>query len=374
MSREEKALSDPLPIAQPFRLRIDVAEVDVSLDDALALATLKADDWVVLEPRWTVDSRLPPEEQRPLTPTPKQLLYGMRLKLLEIEVAQDSEGNARHGWLHVEPARSGQSDDPPGFLFRAFEEDLRDDQVYSVDPDPNDIYGFWGAKVVQGLLTGERNTLFSRVAQETSAVAWPSAAQAGQARFMAGLQAMHEAGVGPDFEPSKVAFIGEHGDAPLLLVQGPPGTGKSFTTAYAILARLQGALAAGMPFRVLAGAKTHAATDVLLESIQRAQERLRAIRAHAPRRSLPRISTTGCWTCRFSGCNLGRTCLTASQRSTPNRDAKRETPVHLTSFARMTARSSLPRRAVSTARRTMRRAGCSATTFSICSSSTRRPR
>ena len=65
---------------------------------------------------------------------------------------------------------------------------------------------------------------------------------------------MQRVGAAHDFEPSKAAFIGQHGDDPLLLVQGPPGTGKSYTTAFAILARMQGALAAGMPFRVLLGA------------------------------------------------------------------------------------------------------------------------
>ena len=99
---------------------------------------------------------------------------------------------------------------------------------------------------------------------------------------MAGLEAMHEAGASVGFESSKAAFIGGHGDEPLLLVQGPPGTGKSFTTAFAVLARLQGAMAAGMPYRVLVGAKTHAATDVLLANVLSARQSLARMRDEQP--------------------------------------------------------------------------------------------
>jgi hypothetical protein len=283
LDKEQKALSDPLPIPAPFRLRIDVSGCDVDLEDALALSTIKPDERVVLEPRWGVDGRLPVAEQTPITPTPKQLLYGMRQTILEIETVKDGSGRIVEAWLHTRTEFSPRSDKPPGFLFPGFDEPLIDGTAYTIDPDPNDIYGFWGAKVVQGLLAGGRNELFERVRlQGQGDVAWPEAARQGQARFMAGLRAMHEAGANYGFEPSKVAFIGSHGDTPLLLVQGPPGTGKSFTTAYAILARLQGALAAGMPFRALLGAKTHAATNVLLENVVGAVQELARMQAAWP--------------------------------------------------------------------------------------------
>jgi hypothetical protein len=99
---------------------------------------------------------------------------------------------------------------------------------------------------------------------------------------MAGLQALRASGVGLDFEPGKTEFIGSRGDAPLLLVQGPPGTGKSFTTAFAVLARMQGALTANLPYRVLLGAKTHAATDVLLQNLVAAIGYLATAREAAP--------------------------------------------------------------------------------------------
>jgi hypothetical protein len=270
-----------LELTAPFRLRLETVDTDVSLEDALALTDIKPGDRVIIEPRWTVDSRLPAEEQTQLTPTPKQMLYGMRHELIEIEKGLDTDGRVTEAWLWTkQPNFSASSGDPPGFLFSSFDTELEDGRVYTVDPDPNDIYGFWGAKVINGLLAGNRNELFKRVSSGgDGTVTWPEAAAKGQERFMAGLQAMHLAGAGTAFEPSKVELIGEHGDAPLLLVQGPPGTGKSYTTAFAILSRFQGALAAGMPHRALIGAKTHAATDVLLANVAGALEALRQMRS-----------------------------------------------------------------------------------------------
>ncbi|MDQ3167548.1 MAG: ATP-binding protein [Chloroflexota bacterium] len=103
---------------------------------------------------------------------------------------------------------------------------------------------------------------------------WPDAGAAGQARFLAGLDALREAGALHGFEPSKREFIGGHGAAPLLLVQGPPGTGKSYSTAFALFARLQGAMAADQPFRVFITCKTHAATDVLLKNVVEVRDML----------------------------------------------------------------------------------------------------
>lgn len=283
LSKDEKELTSQIEIEEPFHLRIDVAEAGITTAEALSLSTIKARDRVRIEPRWTVDGRLPPAEQTPLTPTPKQLLYGMAQEIVDVETELDASGQPVRAWLLTKPAFSPSSKNPPGFLFMGHDEDLVDGKLYSVDPDPSDIYGFWGAKVVHGLLAGGQNTLFERVEDDgAGAVNWPEAAAEGQARFMAGLRAMHEAGAAHGFEPSKEAFVGEHGESPLLLVQGPPGTGKSFTTAFAILARLQGALAAEMPYRALIGAKTHAATDVLLENVLQAVGALVEMRDQQP--------------------------------------------------------------------------------------------
>jgi hypothetical protein len=231
-----------------------------------------------------VNSLLPENEQQPLQPTPKQMLRGMRMTLADIEKDQGPDGRVQRAWLVLEHVGfSASSDNPPGYLFSAYDEQFIEGDAYTLDEDPNSIYGFWEAKVVQGLLNGGSNELFRRVQPNASAtVDWPPAAQEGQLRFMAGLEAMHKAEAAYAFEPSKIAFIGQHGDAPLMLVQGPPGTGKSFTTAYAILARVQGAMAAGMPYRVLLGAKTHAATNVLLSNVVAAIEDLARMQAKQP--------------------------------------------------------------------------------------------
>ncbi|MFN8591630.1 MAG: AAA domain-containing protein [Thermomicrobiales bacterium] len=282
LPRDVKAATKPIEIEQPFRLRIDVSECPATLDDVLALSSLKEGDHLVIAPRWTQDGRLPLAERTDLTPTPKQLLYRMRCSLERIEIIRDEAGLASEAWLHVLPAAPMSSGNPPGFLFAGRSEPLRPNERYTIDADPNDIYGFWSAKVVQGLLAGGQNALFARIRDGRGWVHWPPAAKAGQERFMAGLRALRDAGVARGFEQSKETFIGARGDVPLLLVQGPPGTGKSFTTAYAILARLQGAMAAELPFRVAAGAKTHAATDVLLEHILDARLHLASVAESHP--------------------------------------------------------------------------------------------
>jgi superfamily I DNA and/or RNA helicase len=73
---------------------------------------------------------------------------------------------------------------------------------------------------------------------------------------------------------SKQDYIAQHGTTPTLLVQGPPGTGKSYSTAFALLARLQGAMAAGLNYRAYLSCKTHAATDVLLGNVREAQQQI----------------------------------------------------------------------------------------------------
>ncbi|HEY0069905.1 MAG TPA: ATP-binding protein [Chloroflexia bacterium] len=72
------------------------------------------------------------------------------------------------------------------------------------------------------------------------------------------------------------------GDTPVLLVQGPPGTGKSYSTAFAVFARMQGAMADERDFRVFVSCKTHAATDVLLENIKGVQRHLTYVKEAHP--------------------------------------------------------------------------------------------
>ncbi|MEK6236182.1 MAG: ATP-binding protein, partial [Planctomycetales bacterium] len=90
------------------------------------------------------------------------------------------------------------------------------------------------------------------------------------------------AGLLHDFESGKRNFIGGHGATPNLMVQGPPGTGKSYSTAFAVFSRLQGAMREGRDLRVFLSCKTHAATDVLLNNVLAVQEKLAELKAASP--------------------------------------------------------------------------------------------
>ena len=264
------------------RLRLDLDGVDADLDEVLGLTTLRADDRVVLYPRWTVDSRLPVAEQQLFQPTPKQMLNGTRASIVGFEVERDGAKRAVAGYVEL-ALQQDRPGDRRGFAFPAKSRPLTPGAVYTIDEDPNNWYGARQAKVTEGLIAGGRNTLHERLAHPGPAlVPWPSLAAEGQARFLAGLDALHEAGALHAFEESKRAFIGGHGADPMLLVQGPPGTGKSYSTAFAIFARLQGAIAAGIDFRVVLSCKTHAATDVLLENVLRVRTELGARKAARP--------------------------------------------------------------------------------------------
>ncbi|NTU80126.1 MAG: AAA family ATPase [Chloroflexales bacterium] len=275
----QKLATDPLPLPAPYRLRIDLEGVDCDLPTALALSSIRPDERMVFAPRWTVDERLPLEERRPLMPTVKQLLYGRRARLSTID--------ARSGLVELELDEARGGDWSHGYVFptvSAFVRPLAEGERYTLDPEPNDWYGYFCKEVVLGLRDGQPNTAYARLAEPASEqVAWPAAAQAGQARFVAGLDALRAVGALHAFDANQRAYIERHGDAPTLLIQGPPGTGKSYATAFALLARLQGALEAGQEFRALLTCKTHAATNVLLEKLAEVQAQLSDLAAQHPR-------------------------------------------------------------------------------------------
>ena len=66
------------------------------------------------------------------------------------------------------------------------------------------------------------------------------------------------------------------------MIQGPPGTGKSYTTAFAILARIKGAMQEKRPLRAIVSCKTHATTDVLIVNVAEAQNRLQQFQTQDP--------------------------------------------------------------------------------------------
>jgi hypothetical protein len=288
LSKEERAASDWSPEGLSVCLRLEGNGVDADLDEILTLTSLREGERIVVYRRWTEDERVPAGERVPFTPTPKQMLYGSRATLSRIEIERDAAGRAIAARVLLAMTVSHAGAWARGFVFGSMDRPFREGELYTLDPDPNDWYGYWCAKVTEALV-GEAtegsgaHTLYSRlVAPEAAAAAWPPEAAAAQERFLAGLEALHAAGALHAFEASKREYIGRHGGDAVLLVQGPPGTGKSYATAFALFARVQGAMAAGRPFRAFLSCKTHAATDVLLQNVTAVRARLGELREVCP--------------------------------------------------------------------------------------------
>jgi hypothetical protein len=260
-----------------LRLRVVVEGVDCDLHEALLMSTLRDGDRLVLYSRWTVDERLPAAERKEFTPTPKQMLYGQRAELLRVVATKkDAAGRVTEAFAEVELKESFGGDKTRPFVFGAFKRPLEDGKLYTLDPCPDEWYAYWCKQVVDGLCAGSPNVLYGRLVKPPPP--GDGSGSPGQKAFLAGLDAFRDAGLLHDFEDSKREFIGGHAKTPVLLVQGPPGTGKSYSTAFAIFARLQGAMREKRPCRVFLSCKTHAATDVLLRNVLEVRDKLRALR------------------------------------------------------------------------------------------------
>lgn len=274
------------------QFRIDLEGVDCELNEALLVSNFREGHRVVLYPRWSQDTRLPIEERTDNTPTPRQMLYGCRADIIKIiQERDDAAGKTMAAWVELEMQVSRGGPHLKGFAFGSIDRPLEAGKLYTIDADPNNFYGYWGAVVAEELrnleekTTTGQNVLYTRLSRPQTNLTplnWPQAAQDGQARFLDGLQALKDIRALHDFEPGKLEYIGQHGATPVLLVQGPPGTGKSYSTGFAIFARLQGALAAGLPYRVLVSCKTHAATDVLLHNVLTVQDKLKQLKQAHP--------------------------------------------------------------------------------------------
>jgi len=280
LSKEQRAESDWKQDGMQVWLRLETEGVGCGIDEQVGLSSFKIGDRLLLSARWTVDSRLPVAEQYQFTPTPKQMLYGPLVTLKQIMRETDRDGRTTGVRVLVEmtgksfPGRAGYAFPTMDHSYVPFAAG----QSYMLDSDANDWYGSFCAEVVDGLADGEPNAIHDRLEGHEPEMTWPSAAQSAQEHFLLGLDALRlaDADGAHEFEASKRAYIGHHGDDPMLLVQGPPGTGKSYSTAFALFARMQGALAAGLPFRVFVTCKTHAATDVLLDNVLNVQRKLAA--------------------------------------------------------------------------------------------------
>jgi len=300
LSKEEKAASEWEASHKGLRvrLRVELDGVDAELSQVAGLTKIKPGDQVVIHPRWHYDTRLPDAERVPLQPTAKQLLRAGRAAFHGLRVEAGTDGRPEMAWIDLVLLGSGPRDDR-GFAFPAIFEPLVADTLYTIDPDPNDQSGMTQAKVTAGLREGGENALLDRLVGAVPAVAWPPAAAEGQARFLAGLDALGARGRLHGFEPAKREFIARHGGEATLLVQGPPGTGKSYTTAFALLARLQGAMAAGLDHRIILCCKTHAAVDVLLDNLVSVRSTLARLVAAEP-------ELAGCFDRRLFGIPLYR--------------------------------------------------------------------
>lgn len=281
---EEERATTPKP-AKPdgplqMRLRVDLSPVACSEEHALSLWDVGPGASVVISPRSTVDSRKPVAERTPFSPTIRQLLTGAGAKVLGVERDSRADGTAGYA-IDIEIRDVGGKHNEFAFAqpFRGFEPG----GLATIDESPNDWYGSFRRNVVDGLRAGKPHALFDRIAgRGPAALPVDDRAAAAQERFRDGLIALERAGYLYGFEPSKHRLIGELSDAPTVLVQGPPGTGKSLTASFAVLARVQGAMAAGRDCRVLLACKTHAAVDELLRKLVEVLDQLAAIRHRDP--------------------------------------------------------------------------------------------
>lgn len=258
-------------------VKLELRGVDLPVEPAKAVrrSSLKQGTNVVIFPRWDVDSRLPADEQVPYTPTAKQLMRGSRGRISKMYSADG------RWWIDVELSE-GQFG-PEGFVFKSsLARPLVDGDAHTLDEDPTS----WGEAHRLNVLgevdecNGKFEHPFARWIDGGDSLrrSWPAEAADGQGRLRDGMRSV----LGIELEAEKAAYIGGHGDDPVLLVQGPPGTGKSFASAFAILARMQGAMVAGIPCRVAVSCSTHAAVDVLLAKIVEEQTKLSLVHQRDP--------------------------------------------------------------------------------------------
>lgn len=271
------------------RLRLEPGQAHASLAEVLALTGLRAKDRVVLRPRWRETWTGPDGEQLLFAHNANDLLKGTRADIMSLPSPGDGDADP---FVVLRMAERGGRANPP-YTFGWFPNAFADGETYTLDEDPNSPSVATVKKTLDGILghtkdgAMEPNTLVALLAPgevgRTSPL-WPPVAAEAQARFLAGLDAMR--GVDGFYAVAGHArqYIGEYGDSDLLLIQGPPGSGKSSTTAFALLARMQGALDAKREARFLVAANTHAAVNVLLGWLVKAREQLRRWRRLDPER------------------------------------------------------------------------------------------
>lgn len=264
-----------------LKVRLRVESIGgASPENLVANSTLHDESHVVVMPRWTFDSRKPAAEREPFAPTIKQLLRGSPAM---IERIGRGAPNQPETWFVDLVMRHGAFHEGDVFSFAQHQRPFEPGEAYTIDVSPNDVTGGWSKSMIDGLCDGGGNALYDRLSgAATERLPQSEAARTAQVRFLNGLLRLAEQGDFHNLEFSKQRYIGELGDAPVVLVQGPPGTGKSFTSGFAILSRIQAAMADERACRVVIACKTHAAIEVLLEQVFQAILNLKTVRRRLP--------------------------------------------------------------------------------------------
>lgn len=273
---------DPEPpwiAGMEVRLRLEPGQTHVSLDDMLSLTELRQHERVVTLPRWRSTFVTPDGEELVFAQNANNLLRGTRADI--VSLPQPADPAAEPVVVLRMAGRSGRANPP--YTFGWFPNAFADGETYTLDADPNSPSDATVKATLDGIIgrpgkEPEPNTLVALLAPDEAPRTepmWPQVAEAGQKRFMAGLDAMR--GVDGFYaigDPAR-RYIADFGESDLFLVQGPPGSGKSSTSAFALLARMQGAMDAKRNARILVSANTHAAVNVLLGWLAKAVAQLR---------------------------------------------------------------------------------------------------
>ena len=262
------------------KLKADAGAARIPTAAMLEIANIKNGSPVIWYPRWDGTFLLDDGTEWRCSPSAANLLRGPRAKL--VEVAPDGTIELKlQGW------RSAFSP----WVFSGAPRAFIDGELYTIDEDPSSWPMWQQDKVLRRILgqdqniVPERNRMLALLKPNEYACPpglWPLEASAGLAAFVEGLEAFAAAGIHHPIAGPTLEYIQDYALDDILLIQGPPGTGKSYTTAFALLARMHGAISARIPCRIAIVANTHAAVDVLMNKILDAQRTLGRWRVQHP--------------------------------------------------------------------------------------------
>ena len=199
---------------------------------------------------------------------------------------------AVEAWAEVVMKGSrGGSSRPPGFTFGTIDSSrwrparaTRSTRIRTTGTAPG------RRRSSRGWCAGGRNTLYAVLAgEERPLPLWPEAGAEGQARFLAGLDALHAAGRCTTSSRASASSSAATAARRSCWCRGRPAPARATRPPSPSSPGCRARMAAGQDFRVFLSCKTHAATDVLLENVvevQRAAARLGRHRTRAVRRLL----------------------------------------------------------------------------------------